>query len=458
MNTVTIWDSTRKSWSTSDWGRLVVVRVGLEEFVSKRRIAIIGAGPIGLEAALEGVKRGFEVTVYEAGRVGEHLRRFGQVGLFTPFAMNSTPAGRARLAAEGKPLPAEDALLTASELANQYLAPLAALPELLGSIHEWARVTHVGRDRIAKTRGIVAVGDDSRSKEPFLLRVTMSDGTTKLDRADLVLDTSGAYSTPNGTGPGGLPAVGEETLGDRADRWIPRIMGDHMQLDLGARVLLVGDGHSAATALLELEELNQSRTKAGGKPVHVCWVRRDRETGQAFAEVANDPLPARHALVSRANAVARSASWLEQHPGAVVESYAAGPNGIRVRLQEPSGKSRTIDVDRVLALTGYRPDLELCRELQIHLCYASEAPMKLASAILTASLASPGGAGDCLSQTSHGAETLQNPEPDFYVLGAKSYGRNPLFLLTIGHQQIQDVYSLMGSPEAVRTAAPSLVS
>lgn len=426
--------------------------------MSKRRVAIIGAGPIGLEAALEGARRGFEVVVYEAGRVGEHLRRFGQVELFTPFGMNSTSLGRERLVADGKALPSQEALLPARELVRNYLAPLAALPELHGSIHERARVTHVGRERIPKTRGIVAVGDESRSKEPFLLRVAMSDGTTRLERADLVLDASGVYGTPNGTGPGGLPALGEETLGDHTDRWIPAIQGDDFHRYAGARVLLVGDGHSAATALLDLEELNLFKTKAGGKPAQVHWVRRDRGTGAAFAEVANDPLPARHAIASRANAIARSANWLEHHPGATVEEYAAGPNGVRITLREPSGTSRTIEVDRVLALTGYRPDLELTRELQVHLCYASEAPMKLASAILTASLASPATAGDCLSQVSHGPETLQNPEPDFYVLGAKSYGRNQAFLLTIGHQQIQDVYSLMGSPESVRTAAPSLVS
>ncbi|HKO22107.1 MAG TPA: FAD-dependent oxidoreductase, partial [Candidatus Eisenbacteria bacterium] len=34
-----------------------------------RRVAVIGAGPIGLEAALEAARRGFEVRLYEAGRV-----------------------------------------------------------------------------------------------------------------------------------------------------------------------------------------------------------------------------------------------------------------------------------------------------------------------------------------------------------------------------------------------------
>ena len=46
--------------------------------MSLRRLAIIGAGPIGLEAALLGRERGFEVTVLEKGRVGESLRRFAE--------------------------------------------------------------------------------------------------------------------------------------------------------------------------------------------------------------------------------------------------------------------------------------------------------------------------------------------------------------------------------------------
>ncbi len=79
--------------------------------------------------------------------------------------------------------------------------------------------------------------------------------------------------------------------------------------------------------------------------------------------------------------------------------------------------------------------------------------MALASALLAASAAAPGRAGDCLAQLPHGAETLRNPEPGFFILGAKSYGRNASFLLTIGHQQIADALSLMDSPVEARTAA-----
>jgi len=76
---------------------------------------------------------------------------------------------------------------------------------------------------------------------------------------------------------------------------------------------------------------------------------------------------------------------------------------------------------------------------------------------LTAALASPGDAGDCLSQTAHGAETLRTPEPGYFILGAKSYGRNSNFLLSVGRTQIEEVASLLEAERAEATtpiAAP----
>ena len=37
-----------------------------------RRIAILGAGPIGIEAALCAREQGYEVAVFERGRLAEH--------------------------------------------------------------------------------------------------------------------------------------------------------------------------------------------------------------------------------------------------------------------------------------------------------------------------------------------------------------------------------------------------
>ena len=415
-------------------------------------LAILGGGPIGLEAALAARSRGFDVTVYEAGRVGAHLRRFAHVTLFTPFGLNSTEMGRARLRESRVSLPREEDFVTAGELVERYLAPLAALPELRGAVREGARVTHVGREGTTKPRGIAAVGDRSRLGAPFLLRVEGRDGAVLFEHADAVLDATGVYASANATGPGGVPAVGEESLGDRMERHIPDLgdgAGDRLN---GRRVLLIGAGHSAATALVDLASL----AGRGVGPARVEWVHREASPGVAFQEISNDPLPARRDLARHANDVAASAPWLRGHVGAIVESYATGPSGeIRVTLRAPSGARVEVDVDFVLALVGYRPDMELTRELQIHHCYASEAPMKLASAILAAGLENPSAASDCLSQAPHGAESLRNPEPDFYMVGAKSYGRGANFLLTLGHQQILDTLGLIEAEASSRIAVPS---
>src|SRR3954467_10317437 len=62
------------------------------------RLAILGAGPIGLEAALAAAERGWEFTVYEAGRsVGANVRDWGHVRLFTPWELNVSPRARRAL-------------------------------------------------------------------------------------------------------------------------------------------------------------------------------------------------------------------------------------------------------------------------------------------------------------------------------------------------------------------------
>ena len=92
---------------------------------------------------------------------------------------------------------------------------------------------------------------------------------------------------------------------------------------------------------------------------------------------------------------------------------------------------------------GYLPDNSIYRELQVHECYATSGPIELAASLLSGSSNS-----DCLAQTSAGPEVLKNPEPDFYIVGAKSYGRNSTFLIRMGLEQIRDVFTLItGNPE-----------
>lgn len=401
-------------------------------------VAILGAGPVGVEAALEASRAEFGVILYDAGRIGEHLRRFAHVPLFTPFGMNSTPLGRETLRHAGVPLPEEDALLTAGALVERYLKPLcrALAPSVV--VRERTRVTRVARDGASKRSP--APGGIARASLPFLLRVEGPHGAVAHERAGFVIDATGVYGTPGDFGPGGLPAIGQETLGTLLDRHLPDLLGVDRDRYAEHRVLLVGSGHSTATALLDFETL------AGeGAPAAIHWIHRDPAPG--VREVADDPLPARSDLARRSSAIARTAPWLRRHPGAEILALARSRGGaVTVALGE-NGLERQLEVDRVLALVGYRPDLEMTRELRVHHCYESEGPMKLAAAIQAVEGAN-GSDGDCLAQVSHGPASLETPEPGFYVLGAKSYGRNPGFLLAIGHQQARDAVALIAVARA----------
>src|SRR5471032_1787888 len=91
------------------------------------RVAILGAGPVGLEAALYARQLQCSFTIYERGRVGEHLLRWGHVRLFSPFGMNVTALGRSAILGSrtAQELPADDACITGREHVERYLAPLA---------------------------------------------------------------------------------------------------------------------------------------------------------------------------------------------------------------------------------------------------------------------------------------------------------------------------------------------
>src|SRR3954469_23199953 len=80
------------------------------------RIAIVGAGPIGLEATLAALEWGWDCTVYEAAeRVGGNVRDWDHVRLFTPWDMNVSERMRHAL----PDAPSGPALPTGAELAEE---------------------------------------------------------------------------------------------------------------------------------------------------------------------------------------------------------------------------------------------------------------------------------------------------------------------------------------------------
>ena len=393
--------------------------------MDKPRIAILGAGPIGLEAALAASERGWPFTVYEAaGQAAGNVRAWGHVRMFTPWSMNVSERVARALRDAAVEVPEGEALPTGDELAQRVCEPVAALPALRGRLRLGARVEAVGRERLLKHEEI---GTGVRGEHPFRLLLADEDGE-RVERADAVIDATGTYGNPNALGDGGIPAPGERALGERIVRFLPDFPAQR-EAWAGRTVLLTGAGHSAQTAAREL-----ARFARHAEGTRVIWAVRSQQP--TWGAVDDDPLPERARLNAAAEELARGASpAIELRRGVVTE--AARGEGGQVAVTLRNGAAEEVVVDRVLGLNGGVGDFALYRQLQVHECYATAGPMKLSAALLGAS------GGDCLAQGGHGADTLVNPEPGFFLLGAKSYGRNSQFLLRTGWQQVDDVFGLL---------------
>lgn len=390
------------------------------------RIAVLGAGPVGLDAALAALEAGHPVDVYEAARrPAGNLRAWGHVRLFSPWAMNVSPRMEAWAGRAGVVLPDDPAACpTGDEYLARVVNPLWKRAFPADRLHLGTRVIGVGREGLLKDEEI---GSQERARHRFRILLRDRAGRERIVRADLVLDCTGKSGNPNTLGDGGIPAPGEIRLGKRIRRRIPDLRAEPAAW-LGRTLLLAGGGHSAQTVARDFAEI-----AAGREDTRLLWVlRSDTPTWGAVPE---DPLPGRARLTEAAERLFRGASpCVEPLPGLVVDALEEENGRLRVRLRGPGGRRRDVCADEVVSLTGGVGDHTLYRQLQVHECYATAGPMKLAQTLLEA------GAADCLQQTSHGIETLRNPEPGFFLLGDKSYGRNSAFLLTVGWEQVTEVF------------------
>lgn len=389
-----------------------------------KRVAILGAGPIGMEAALAAVAAGHDPVVYERGPgIGAGVRRWGHVRTFTPWSMTVSPRARAAL---GETAPDGPDLPTGNEIVERLLEPLAGLPQLAGRIHARTAVTAVGRAGLLKHEEI---GSAARAARPFrlLLRDEVT-GEERVDHARVVIDATGVSGTPNRMGDGGIDAIGERRFEERIDRHLVDLAADHAGW-AGRTILLTGAGHSAQTAARDLADF----AARAGVGTRVIWAIRAARP--SFGAVPGDTLAERAALNATARELAAGASTaVEVRTGVVTEALTARGDRLEVTLR--NGDTQRVVVDRILALNGGVGDASIYRQLQVHECYASLGPMKLA-----ATLGDPD--ADCLAGSVSGPEALRNPEPGFFILGAKSYGRNPQFLLRTGWQQVDDVFGAL---------------
>jgi cation diffusion facilitator CzcD-associated flavoprotein CzcO len=384
-------------------------------------VAVIGAGPVGLAAAAHLLSRGAAPLVLEAGDgPGASVRAWGHVRLFSPWRALVDPAAAALLAASGWATPDPDRLPTGRELVERYLEPLAALPALRDRVRYGARVLSVAR------RGYDKLKTEGRDGAPFVLRVRAADGSEAEVLARAVIDASGTYTTPNPLGASGVPAAGEAGLADRICYGIPDVLGADRARYAGKRVAVVGAGHSAFNALLDLAVL-----AAEAPGTAITWIVRRAPQGRLFGGEERDELPARGELGRRVRGLV-AAGRVRLIP-LRIGALRATPEGIVVAGEDAAGAAATLDpVDELVATTGFRPDLAPLGELRLALDPVLEAPAALAPLI-------DPNVHSCGTVPPHGAPVLAHPEPGLYVVGMKSYGRAPTFLLLTGYEQVRSV-------------------
>jgi thioredoxin reductase len=369
-----------------------------------QRVAVIGAGPIGIEAALYAKACGFTVAVFDRGPVGEHVRRWGHVRMFTPFGVNSTPLGLAEVRREkaGRSLPAEGDIITGHQFVDSYLKPLAESDAVIDALNLEEAVLQVGRATSVKKSEVA-------EQMPFRMLVRDASGKERIETADVVLDCTGVFNTPNRLGDGGIPAVGELAAKQHIAWNLEDVAGERRAHYAGKSIILVGDGYSAATAICALADLAEEVNDTW-----VFWLTRGPR-GAPLVRIPNDPLKERDRLAVRANSLAtRCDGNLEFHPQTVIDEVTChGPDkGFRVAGRS-AGQPVSWEVERVIAHVGYRVDARICDGLRV-------------------------------DEPNRQPETR---EPGYFVLGAKSYGRDSGFLLRDGHDQIRRVFArLAGNP------------
>lgn len=396
----------------------------------KLPVAVIGAGPVGLAAASHLRERGLTPLVLEAGpTVGHAIRRWGHTRLFSPWRYNIDDAARRLLGPAGWQEPDLDALPTGHELVEQYLDPLATL--LARDLRTDARVVAVSRDGMDKTRSA------DREQTPFLIRVRAADGTVTEVRARSVLDASGTWGRPNPLGRSGLPAPGEADAASRGfiTAPLPDVTGADRERFAGRRVLVVGAGHSAANTLLDLVDLARR-----APDTRIGWAVRTPDLSRVYGGGDRDELAARGALGTRLRE-AVEAGVIEVHTSFTITGLTVGGTGLIVGAETPSG-STELTVDLLVPATGFRPDLSILSELRLALDPAVEAPHQLGPLIDPEF-------HSCGSVQPHGERLLAHPEPGFYIVGMKSYGRAPTFLMATGYEQVRSIAAaLAGDREA----------
>ena len=397
----------------------------MKTLATNTKVAVLGAGPVGLAAAAHLLQRGLSPILFESGQhIAAHLASFGHVQLFSPWRYNIDHAAAQLLRKHHWNEPPLDELPTAGEIIEKYLSPLSRVPAIAQNLHLNTTVTALSRTSIDKVKST------ARDATTFVIRTTSPQGIRDFHAA-AIIDATGTWGTPNPLGANGLPAFGELGLSGQIVYGIPDILGKDRQRYTNKTVAVVGAGHSAAGSLAALTELAQHEPDT-----QIFWIIRSQHTPRVFSGGDQDGLPARGALGMKLQALVtqQRLTLIKDFRITALTNIA---NKIRLDAQDSQGHAKSLDgIDEIISATGSRPNLALAREIRMSLDPWIESTPALAPLI-------DPNVHHCGTVRPHGYRELTHPEESFFIVGAKSYGRAPNFLMLTGYEQVRSVVAAL---------------
>ncbi|MCR8630147.1 NAD(P)-binding domain-containing protein [Paenibacillus radicis (ex Xue et al. 2023)] len=387
-------------------------------------VAIIGAGPIGLAAAAHLVERGEKFILLEAGEhVGHNISEWGHVRLFSPWQFNVDKAIERLLLSQGWVAPEPDELPTGYELLERYLLPFSQLPYIQSRLILNTKVVAVSRKDTDKMKSA------NRESIPFEIYAKVN-GTLQVYEAKAVIDASGTWGHSNPLYASGVWTQEEQLLSNNIFYGIPDIKGKAGAKYIGKRIAVVGGGHSALNTLLELAELKESYPET-----EIVWLMRKNKVQDAYGGEENDQLAARGELGTRIHHLVDSKQIKVMTPFKI-QQVKSKETKITISGMLNQTALDITEMDEIIVNAGSRPDFSFLRELRLNIDQATESVDTLAPLI-------DPNVHSCGTVRPHGEKELRHAEKGFYIVGMKSYGRAPTFLMATGYEQVRSIVAYL---------------
>lgn len=387
-------------------------------------VAIIGGGPIGLAAAAHLRKSNQPFILFEAGKqIGSNILNWGHVRLFSPWEYNLDKVAEELLLESEIPIPNKKYVPYGKEIVDEYLKPLSNLSGIKENIHLNSKVIAIGRYGLDKMK------NGKREELPFSIQVIENDKFV-IYEAKAIIDASGTWQNPNPVGSGGIFALGEIENRDRIHYGMPDINETDIDKYANKTILIVGGGHSAIGSIIALNNLRESYPKT-----KIQWVLRKNKVSDVYGGQEADKFKERGALGIQIENLVNTGA-VEVHTPVYIHEIGKNNNQLVIKGLKHKRSFSLNGIDAIICSTGSRPDFSFLREIRFDSDAALESVPKLANLI-------DPNIHSCGTVRPHGEAELRQQEKDFYIIGMKSYGRAPTFLMATGYEQVRSIVAFM---------------